>query len=493
MRSAAPGFGILEVMLGLFLVGSFAFLANKALKVQVETKKIAQSKSTLSLQHTQAVNALSRYQALGYVESYIQTTPGLSDCFQGIGVNCENFENPTTVIFRNAATLPYEANLSRVLNGFYTVDGEPALNGAACTPLNCPVRVTSTQTFECDATSCAHVRFLIRTDFEEGVMRSSEDKVLLGAIASLNTESTYFRTKQVGLTRSFASTCDTPTGLNLDTGTELCGVVQPSNSNLIFNPDMGFSFQNTDLRLAGNTSCPNGTTAEMKDGNIVCTEPPLFCTNAGAEVREGRCCSPSIPGNGDGWGAWGACSERCEGTPGVQTRPCAYPKEEYCNSVCSRGELDSRPCTGAPNVKNGGWSDWTTCTSGTQSRSCTQPRGDFCGSTCDAGQTESRECCPAGQVKSPSRNQCVSVGWIATADWYAGTTGAAVYCGASPSSNGSYKQSLRVYRSAPGWAQLRLLRQGNQDCSVSGLSASVPCKNNKCDCYVQCQYYDDGR
>ncbi|MEZ4813984.1 MAG: hypothetical protein R3A80_02090 [Bdellovibrionota bacterium] len=340
---------MVEILIGVGLLGTFAMLLSQIVKVQAQQKKIAEVKAVMSqlLVHSQA--ASKRFE-LYYLDSYLATQAGLEDCFKSKGTNCELF-NTGQPIFPNSDS--QAATLNAMLRGEYALNGEP------CTGTNCPIQVSAEWEILCQSNSCSGVKFLNQVEISPTASNSSLLQIL-SAVPPLKAESLYSARKEVGLVRTLASNCNSATGINFDKGTVECSPLNGSNTNKLFDLAMGYDFQNSNARLvAGDSSssvssCPAGTTASMEGENIVCNdEPSIICSQEGWIVKNAKCCNPTIPNNGDGWGPWSTCSATCEG--GTQSRSCQYSVTNYCDSACSDGQNETQACNTHPCPIDGKW------------------------------------------------------------------------------------------------------------------------------------------
>lgn len=389
------GFGLMEVLIGVALAVIFGGLTVALIRKQAQERRLSETKVALQLLHNRAQQAVKRFMAFE-MENFINANAAQRNCFDAKGGNCVF---PSSVpSFPGAVAGNRQFEMNRMMNGTYHYSGRP------CDLAICPVQVTTMMDFVCEGMSCTEAKFRTTVTINNS-SSNAEEKRLFASIAPLSSEAIYNKTKRIGLVRSLSAKCDVPTEANLVTQVMDCDTaVLPNNPNEIFDSNIGLNFMNGDLTLVGGTatgttggppviSCPPCMTAVMTSNGLEC-KPSVLCTNPGWVVRGCKCCQPSIPNGGDGWGSWGVCSTPCAPGGGTQTRTCQYPKEEYCDSTCSKGQTETRGCT-LPNATNS-WSGWSTCSKtcggGTQTRTCAQPRGQFCNSNCNLGEVESRSC-----------------------------------------------------------------------------------------------------
>ncbi|MEZ4814112.1 MAG: hypothetical protein R3A80_02760 [Bdellovibrionota bacterium] len=422
MTFSKKGFSAAETLIAVGVLGLFSVILGQVINFQSNQKKVAEIKASMNQLLTHSRYAAKRYE-LFYLESYLAdpAQAGLKDCFKSKGINCEAF-NVGRPDFPPSD--PNAAQLNAMLRGNYSLEGE------TCNAATCPITVSAEWEIICTSNACSGIKFLNRVDINSSAIPTGFAQVAT-AIPSIESEFMYSTTKQVGIVRALASSCPSATGVNFDTGSVDCSPVNGSGStsNKLFNLALGYGFQNTDARLVATaggssstssvSSCPAGTVATMEGDAIVCSdEPTLLCSNAGWIVKNGQCCNPVIPDGGDGWGAWGACSVTC-GTGGTQTRSCAYPKQNYCDSACNAGETSSQACSGKPYATNNGWGGYGgcvpnngSCGAGLQTRYCAQPQSSYCSSSCNSGDSSQIACngpactCSNGASNWPACSVC---------------------------------------------------------------------------------------
>jgi prepilin-type N-terminal cleavage/methylation domain-containing protein len=334
-------FTVVEVMIAVAILAGFSAILSQFISHQAKLKKIAEIKVGMNSLLVHAQSATKRYEFL-HIEDLVFKNPvrsGLRNCFKQRGTNCEsqNFGRPEFPVANVA--------MNEILRGSYSVDG------SRCAPGNdCPIQVNSEWTFDCLGTTCSGIIFRNTVEIDSSSLGNPYLVAMLSAIPPLEAESEYSSSKSVGIVKVLSSNCASVTGVNFDTGAVECATSDGSSTNLLFDAELGSSFQNMDARLiasAGSNSstseCPNGTVSSMENGTIACNkEPSLLCTNENWVIKGGKCCNPTIPGGGNGWGAWSACSKECDS--GIRSRTCQFANNSYCDSVCSVGQTNSEAC-----------------------------------------------------------------------------------------------------------------------------------------------------